>query len=90
MACVEGLPAAAILAGGLPAYAPDATMRRTSSYSLRFSGSDSTSFAAETSLNFSSASLFPGFASGWYCFASLRYARAISFSLAPCGTPSTS
>ena len=37
------------------------------SYSLRFSGSESTSYAACTSLNFRSASSSPGFLSGWYC-----------------------
>ena len=45
-------------------------MRRTSSYSLRLALSPSTSYAAEISLKRSSASLFPWFASGWYCFAS--------------------
>jgi len=64
-------------------------MRRTSSYSLRFSGSERTSLAAETSLNFSSASLFPGFASGWYCLASFRYAFVTSLSDASDATPST-
>ena len=36
------------------------------SYSLRFSGSLRTSWAAEISLNFSSASVSPGLRSGWY------------------------
>ena len=36
-----------------------------------------TSYASDTSLNrFSAASLLPGFLSGWYCIASLRYAAA--------------
>ena len=43
-----------------------------SSYSLRRFGSERTSNAAVTSLNFSSAALFPGFTSGWYFFASRR------------------
>src|SRR3954454_21602054 len=42
------------------------------SYCLRFSGSDRTAYAPWTSLNRSSASLSPGFLSGWYFRASLR------------------
>ena len=57
---------------GPPGPTPDATMARTSSYSLRFSASPSTSCAAEISLKRSSAVLSPGFASGWNCLASLR------------------
>ncbi len=60
--------------------------RRASSYSLRVAGSPSTSWAAEISLKRSSE---PGLASGWYCLASLRYARAMSLSVAVEGTPST-
>jgi len=61
--------------------------RRTSSYSLRLSVSPSTSYAAEISLNRSSR---PGLASGWFSFASFRYARVMSFGAAVSGTPSTS
>jgi len=39
---------------------------------LRFFGSESTSWAAVISLNFSSAFLFPGFMSGWNFLASFR------------------
>ena len=42
------------------------------SYCLRFSGSDRIAYAPWTSLNRSSASLSPGFLSGWYLRASLR------------------
>ena len=42
------------------------------SYCLRFSGSESTSWACETSLKRSSARLSPGLRSGWYWRASLR------------------
>ena len=56
-----------------PAYAPDppnprnpplSTMVRTSSYSLRCSGSESVAYASETSLNLSSAFSSPWLASG--------------------------
>ncbi len=60
------------------------------SYRCRFCGSESTSFATETSLNRSSASGLSGFASGWNCRASLRYARLISSSVAFLATPNTS
>mmetsp|Transcript_8227 Transcript_8227/g.28868 ORF Transcript_8227/g.28868 Transcript_8227/m.28868 type:complete len:246 (+) Transcript_8227:478-1215(+) len=59
------------------------------SYTLRFSGSDSTSKALLISVNFFSASASPGFLSGWYFRASLRYDRLIVPSSAPRGTPST-
>ena len=49
---------------------PSAGPRRTPCASR---GRESTSLAAETSLNRSSAAVSPGFASGWYCFASFRY-----------------
>ena len=55
-----------------PGPTPLATISRTWSYSLRFSASPSTSCAAEISLKRSSAAVSPWFASGWYCFASLR------------------
>ena len=55
-----------------PAPPPLATISRTWSYSLRFSGSPSTSCAADTSLKRSSAAASPAFASGWYCLASFR------------------
>ncbi len=58
------------------------------SYSLRFSGSARTSWAAEISLNFSSAFGSSGLRSGWYWRASLRYAFLISSSLAFFETPS--
>ena len=43
-----------------PGPTPDATIWRTSSYSLRFSASPSTSYAAEISLKRSSAAVLPG------------------------------
>ena len=58
-----------------------------SSYILRLLGSESTSKAALTCLNFSSADLLPGFTSGWYLRASLRNAFLISSSPAPRETP---
>ena len=60
------------------------------SYAFRFSGSESRSYAACTSLNLSSAPLSPGLRSGWYSRASLRYAFLISSSDAFFATPSTS
>ena len=60
------------------------------SYALRFSGSERTSYAACTSLNRSSAPSSPGFRSGWYSRASLRYAFLISSSEAFFATPSDS
>ena len=47
-----------------PGKPADGPMRRTSSYSARFAASPTTSYAAEMSLNFSSASLLPGLVSG--------------------------
>jgi hypothetical protein len=44
-----------------PPIADIGPMERTSSYSLRFDSSPSTSYAAATSLNFSSATGSPGF-----------------------------
>ena len=55
-----------------PAPMPEATISRTWSYSLRFSESPSTSYADETCLKRSSASAFPGLASGWCSFANFR------------------
>ena len=49
-------------------------MRRTSSYSARLSSSPSTSYAAETSLNFSSATSLPGILV-WVKIASKRTIR---------------
>src|SRR3954470_9718358 len=46
--------------------------RRASSYSLRFFGSPTTSYASETSLNLASALTSPALESGWYLRASLR------------------
>ena len=60
------------------------------SYFARFSLSDRTSYASLTSLNLASAPLSPGFMSGWYCLASLRYAFFNSSSEAPLDTPKTS
>ena len=60
------------------------------SYSLRFSGSESTSYAPCTSLNFRSASSSPGLRSGWYSRASLRYAFFSSSADAFLGTPRVS
>src|SRR3954466_3046314 len=70
---------------GLPP--PKPPKAPASSYSLRFSGSPRTSWAAEISLNFSSASLSPGLRSGWYFRASFRYAFLISSSVAFFETP---
>ena len=47
-----------------PGPVPKAPSRLISSYCLRFSGSESVSYAELTSLNFSSAALSPGFLSG--------------------------
>src|SRR4051812_30254543 len=68
-----------------PAGRPLVVPRR--SYCLRFSGSDSTSYAPCTSLNRSS---FPGLRSGWTSRTSLRYAFLISSWLAFFETPSDS
>ena len=57
------------------------------SYFARFSGSERTPNASETSLKLASAVLSPGFTSGWYFRASLRYAALRSFSVAVRGTP---
>ena len=54
------------------------------SYSLRFSGFDSTSYAKLISLNLSPAF---GFLSGWYSLANFLYAFFSLFSLAPGGMP---
>ena len=54
------------------------------SYSSRFSGFDSTSYAKLISLNLSPAF---GFLSGWYSLANFLYAFFSSFSLVPGGTP---
>jgi len=55
---------------------------------LRFSSSESTEYASEISLNRSAAASSFGFASGWYCLASFRYAFLISSALAFSATPS--
>ncbi len=55
-----------------PGPPPEAKAPEPLSYCLRFSGSPSTSWAWEISLNFASASLSPGLVSGWYFRASLR------------------
>ena len=60
------------------------------SYCLRFSASESTSYACCTSLKRSSAFLSPPFASGWCLRASFRYAFLISSCEAFFGTPSVS
>src|SRR6478735_8534984 len=60
---------------------------RTSSYSLRLASSPSTSYAALTSLNRSSALASPGCVSGWFSRASLRYALVMSFGAASFATP---
>ncbi len=61
------------------------------SYRLRFSASTRTSYASETSLNFSSAAFgLEALRSGWYWRASFRYALFTSSSVAVRGTPSTS
>src|SRR3954447_6960125 len=78
-------PAPAPAPKGLPP--PKPAKAPPSSYSLRFSGSPRTSWAAEISLNFSSASLSPGLRSGCYFRASFRYAFLISSSVAFFETP---
>src|SRR6516164_8016562 len=67
---------------------PPPNMERASSYSLRCFSSDSTLYASVISLNRSSASAFPLFASGWYFRARSRYAFLISAAFAVFGTPS--
>jgi hypothetical protein len=57
---------------------------------LRFSGSESTSYAACTSLKRSSAAASPGFRSGWCSRTSFRYAFLISSCEAFLATPSVS
>ena len=47
-------------------------------------------YASAASLNLASASLFPGFLSGWYFNASFLYAFFISDSLDPLDTPNMS
>jgi hypothetical protein len=59
------------------------------SYSLRLSGSPRTSCASEISLKRASDFASPGFLSGWYLRASLRYAFLISSADALRSTPST-
>ena len=71
-----------------PGPVPKAPSRLISSYCLRFSGSESVSYAELTSLNFSSAALLPGFLSGWFSRASLRNAFLISSCDAFLETPS--
>src|SRR5581483_358433 len=60
------------------------------SYCLRFSGSDSTSYACWISLKRRSASASPGLRSGWYCRTSFRYAFLSSSADAFFATPSVS
>ena len=72
-----------------PPKPPIGPTRRTSSYSARFFSSPTTSYAAEMSLNFSSAFALSGFASGWYSRASFRYAFVMSLTVASFDTPST-
>ena len=60
------------------------------SYSGRFSSLASTSYASDASWNIFVASGLSLFVSGWYFFASCRYARLIAFLSAPRATPSTS
>ena len=69
------------------AHAPVADRRRTACASR---GSDSTSYAVCTSLNFASADSSSGLRSGWYWRASLRYAFLISSCDAFFATPSVS
>src|SRR5690348_10947476 len=69
--------------------APEPNSERISSYSLRFLSSESTSYASEAALNFSSASRLSGFRSGCRSRASLRYAFLISSVEADLFTPST-
>ena len=59
---------------GPPNMPPTGPILRTSSYSLRFSGSPTTSYAADTSLKRSSAAVSSGLVSGWYCRESFRRA----------------
>ncbi len=68
---------------------PSPPNARALSYSLRFSGSERTSWAAPTCLNRSSAAVSPGLRSGWYSRASLRYAFLISSCDAFLSTPRT-
>ena len=60
------------------------------SYLARLSASDKTPYASLTSLNFASASLSPGWRSGWYFLAMVLKAFLISSSVAPFCNPSTS
>ena len=60
------------------------------SYFFRFSGSESTEYASPTSLKRSAAPGLSGLASGWYSFASFRYAFLISDWSAFSETPRTS
>jgi hypothetical protein len=62
---------------------------RTWSYSARCSGSESTENASLISLNRASAVASPGFESGWYWRASLRYVFFSSASDTSFDTPST-
>src|SRR3954453_5011112 len=62
---------------------------RTSSYSLRLASSPSTSYAALTSLNRSSAASSPGCVSGWLARANFRYALVMSLGAASSLTPRT-
>jgi len=57
------------------------------SYTRRFSGSESTSQASESSLNTASASASPGFLPGWDFSAILRSAFLISGISASRATP---
>jgi hypothetical protein len=60
------------------------------SYCLRFTSSESTSYAWEICLNFCSASLSPGLRSGWCLSASVRNALRISSGVAVRATPRSS
>ena len=83
-------PAPPVPPAGPPAVkrAPE-PMARMASYCSRSSGSESTEFASVMSLNFFSAAASPGFWSGWYLRASLRYAFLTSSGDASLETPRT-
>ena len=67
---------------------PEAPIARTWSYSCLFLSSPKTELASEISLNFFSASVSPGFKSGWFSLANFLYAFFMSSVLASFETPS--
>src|SRR3954451_18901085 len=73
----------------LPGLKPPPKMPPPESYARRLSASERIEYASWISLKRSSACLSPGFLSGWYWRASLRYAFLISSSEAFLSTPMT-